>query len=695
MAYADLLDNEGIKSQYLCVIEPRRFVNSGWTNVSGTRYTIDFTYGEVTVVRVDNTVATQASSSTLSDGDWYFDDNVIYFDDSSTDPNSGTLITISYEIFLGTFDAHFNRDPLDSTSKVVYYSPLIVSSPAIKQSVSDGFFGIFPILSSSINLSAVTQELLVHLYDSSFNLAPIKIYHWLDTLITANVKLITQGLCGDINYNRDAISIVVFDSNKIYETDYRHSTDSFYDFSTFANLDPNFEARPIRKVYGVVDGFIPVNVDFVEVAPTTSDNRDWLCAKPASNLGSVSTTVLSSPSSTTTRTYLTSADGFRVGDSVWIDSNAGSGFDEFVLVTAVNKTGSHYIDHATITNVAANPDVVKRSYVGNVGIVKDGVFYQALYGRDYDEYNVSDVYGFSFTTTMESNLSLPSNLATVDLVFCRVYGNKNTATLGGPSFGSDSTETGNLTNPVVILYELIKNAGITESEINTSSFSSLEATVTREIGFAIPHNSTQEFGTYKDIFSEILASEIMRLSFDDNNLYKLSQAGPIGTIDKTVDESLIIVDSFNYYFNFQDVISTVIVQYQSREVSRKNTIGETSYLAVSSTSEVAKQLHQIDRQKTFTSLHFKSDDAQVLADRIKFYVGDRIGTIRFDTKNEFFNSEINDFFTVSTDRMPGYEYVSKTLRNQNGVMIDSEKSLNKITITLDDQKGIEDNSGSW
>lgn len=696
MAYADLLNKEGIKSQFLCVIEPRRFVNSGWSNVSGTRYTIAFTYGEPTIFKVDNAEATKASDTNLSDGDWYFESSVLYFDDGASDPNLDISICISYEIYVGTFDAHFNRDPLDANTKVVYYDPLITQSPTIKQSVSDGLFGIFPSLSSSISLSSVTQDLLVHLYDSSFNLAPLKLYHWLDELKTENVKLITKGLCSNVNYTRDLITIQVFDSNKIYDLDFRHASgESFYD-SRFNFLDPEFFARPVRKVYGVVDGFVPVNIGWATgSAVSTSNNRNWVCARTDTNLGNVETTVLSSPTSTTTRTYLTSADGFRVGDSVWIDSNAGSGFDEYPIVTLVNKTGSHYIEHDAITNVASNPDLVKRSCIGNVTIVKDGVTYQPLFNRDYQEYTNSTYYGFNFRTSMEANLGIPSVLLPKDLVYCRVYGNKNSNTIGGGSFGSDSADTGNLTNPAVIIYELIKSVGISEDEINTASFQALESSLTGQVGFAIPHKTGQDFPSIKNLINEILGSELLRLSFDDENKYKLSQASPIGTIDKTIEEDLILQDSFNYQFSYADVISNAIVEYNAREVSPQNIKGELVYLSVNSISQTAIELHSIEKQKTFKSLHFIEADAQSLADRLKYALGDRMGTLSFSSKNEFFNTELNDFFTISTDRMPGFSYERGTLRNINATVLGSDKSLNQITITLDDQKGIEDNSGSF
>ena len=702
MAYADLLSEEGIKSQYLCVLSPRRQVTGTWANPSGTLYTIGFDYGQITKLTLDGGTLTEASTSALSDGDWFYDTDTetLYFDDSSTNPNSSGYFVGTYELYLGTFDAHFNRNPLDSSSRVVYYEPLISKAPAILQSVSDSLFGFLPSQTSSIILSSVTQFFQRHVHDGSFNLASIKLYHWLDELVTANVKLVVDGLCGSLKYNDTVFEISIFDTNQIFDVEFRHASGvSFYAQSDFPNLDPNFQARPVRRVFGVVDGLVPTNIDYNNTAPTTSNNRTWACINPHTNLGSVSTTVLSSPTSTATRTYLTSANGFRLNDTVWIDSNAGSGSDEFVIVTAVNKTGDHYIEHASITNVASNPDVVKRSFVGSVNIVQNAVNYTALYGRDYTEYTdgSTQLAGFTFTSTMESNLGIPSTIDPSNTVYARVYGNTNQNTLGGPAFGSNSDDTGNLTNPIVIIYEILKTyLGLTESQLSTSSFTTLEASVSSQVGFSIPPQTGSNFPRFRDLLNELFQSELIKFSYDDQNTYKIEQTGPLGALDKSIEDDEILKDSFNYFYDYSDIISDVIIEYSRSEVNQRNEVGaQLSYLSVRSESTLAERLHLINKQKTFKSLHFLAADAQTLADRLRYALGDRRGMLDFLTKNRFFDTEVGDRIDVIREKIPGFEFEAGTDRTRSGSVVATSKTLNQISIELDDQKGIEDNSGSW
>lgn len=702
MAYADLLDNEGIKSQYLAIMKPRRVIDSAsWSLVSGTTYEQSFDFGEIIILTSDDSTLTLATSTALSDGDWYYDvDNENLLIDIGVNPNTKEIVG-TYEIYLGTFDAHFNKDPLDSSTRSVYYEPLIVQSPQINSSATDALFGFLPSLSTQISISNATQFLQRHIYESSWNRIDISLYHWLDELITDNVKLVSKGFCSSIRSNDNQISIRIFDNNEIFDSEYRNVAGlSFYAVSAFPNLDPFYESRPIRHVYGVVDGFIPVNIDYVAESPTTSDNRDWICINPETNLGSLSVNPLVSPSSTATRTYLSNAEGFRVGDTVWIDSASGSGFDEFPIVTAVNKSGNHYIEHLSITNVATSSDVVKRSFVGRVDIFRQSVKYTARYGRDYDEYTdgTNKVAGFSFNTSMESNTGITGTLDASDLVFARVYGNLNTETLSASGFGSDSTETGNLAQAIVVIYSIMKNhLGLTEADdLDTATFSSLQGSVSDEVGFAVPHNDDQNFPSFRSLLTELFQTALLKLFYNDDLKYSLVQTGPKGAVDKTIEDDEILKGTFSYGFDYKDIRSDIFVEYARKQVSDRNEkVGEGSFSAVKSTSTLAKRLHKIEKQRTFKSLHYASSEAQTLADRLRYALGDRQGRIVFETKNRFFDSELNDNIKISRSRMPGFSFDRNTLRDREAVVLSSKKSLDKISIELDDQKGIEDNSGSW
>lgn len=199
-----------------------------------------------------------------------------------------------------------------------------------------------------------------------------------------------------------------------------------------------------------------------------------------------------SPSSTTTRTYLDNAQGITVGDTVLINKTT----DESRIVTAVNYTGSDYIEHASLSSgAAANGDTVSRATTARVDIFQQGIKYTALYGRDYSEtVDANGAVKFTFVSGLETNLSLPSTLSPTDSLVCRVYGKQNNITLGGPAYGSNDSETGNITLLPSILLDILKRfAGVPESEINTSSFTTLSSDSDDRLGFAIPEQSVISF----------------------------------------------------------------------------------------------------------------------------------------------------------------------------------------------------------
>lgn len=703
MAYADLLDEEGINSQYLCVLRPRRLADTGsWSLVSATIYKQGFDYGYASAVTDDGTALTQASSAALSDGDWYFDfDAMEIYIDVSADPSTHDIV-ITYELYLGTFDAHFNRDPLDSASQVVYWEPIIVKSPLVQNTAEDSLFGFISTLSSQIRISNATQYLQRHIYDSSFNRADIALYHYLDELTADNVKLVSKGLCGNIQASDDEIGITVRDNYELFDREFRHTAgESFFGTTAFPNVDPSFDARTVRTVFGRVERFLPVNIDYEGATPTTSTNRIWICVNPETNLGSITASVPASPSSTTSRVYVDDADGFNVGDTIFIDKTV----DESVTVTAVNKTGDHYLDHTGHVSAApGSGDSVQRSFVGNITIVQNNTVYKPLFGRDYFEYTdgTNKVAGFRFADPgdpagdMETSLGM-STLDPVDLVFARVYGHTNQSSLGGGSFGGDSEQFGNLTQGVVQLWELLKTyLGLAESQLDTAAFTSLQSSVSDELGFAVPRLADDNFPPFREMVGDLARSLLLKIFIDDDGKFSIVQTGPQGSSEKSIADDEILKGTFSYSIDYKDVRSDIIVEYDGSEVSAQNQpVSELSAKSVRGTSTTATSLHLVSKQRTIKSLHLIESEAQVLANRLAYATGDRRGLLEWQTKNRFFDTELNDVITTSRTRMPGFEFDRTVERTRSAVVLSSSKSLDRISLSLDDQKGIEDNSGSW
>ena len=686
MAYSDLLSEEGINAQYLAVLRPARRVSS-WTLNAGSVYYSNFDYGYVYSVSINGVELTAGSSTTLSATQFYWDNDLqrLYVRKTdSTAPSGSDYIIVTYELFLGTFDAHWYRKPTDDTTTVVYFDPVISDVPEIKSNVKELLFGVLPTLSTSIKLINAEHVFEKHVYDSSFLNKEILIYHWLDDLSTDNIRLVQKGRMGDVTYNRGTISIRVFDNLNLFEKEFR-STQEFFNLTDYPSCDPAFVGKPVRTVYGVLDGFVPVNISYVRDNPTTSNNRTWIVRADGNLLNDVSTSVPASPVSTTTRTYVSSVVGLKVGDAVWIDKAS----DEYKIVTVV---GANYIEHSALSVAATTGDLVKRSSVGSIDIVQNGKRYSALYNRDYTvTTHATNALQFTFSTSLESNLSMPSTLSSADQVFCRVYGKQNNVTISGGSFGTNSSTYGNLCNIQVILFNVLKRyAGLSESDINLSSFSGL--TLTDEIGIAIPETVRGDYPKIKDVLTRILPTGLLRLYLDFDQKWKVSALAPISSTTKTITDEEIIVNSIDYSFDFGDVCSDFVVSYNHRESSET---GEANYSLVKSQSLNAKYLHSINKTFSQQSLHIDSSGAQTLANRLSYVLGDRQGEITLSTKNRFFDNIVGDDIAVTSTKLPGFDYDSETENSRNFRINQIDKSLRRVKIVLTDQKGAQDNSGSW
>jgi len=697
VTYSTLLQSEkAIKEGYLAVLIPRRRVTN-WAVYSGFVYSTSYDLGDIEKIEENGVELVEAFNTTLTAGQYYHDttNDVLYLRTlQSADPDT-VQIGVHYKIYVATTDAYFYSDPLDDTTSTVYYEPLIKDSPDIKSTTSDSLFGSLPVQTSNIKLINAEHLFERHIYESSFHKAIIKVYHWVDEILVDNLSLIYNGLMNDISYDTSEIQIKCVDRVDQFSEEYRNPDTSFFAISDFANLEPNMVGKPIRYVYGLVKGFVPVNVDYVSENQTTSDNRDYVVMAEQTGVGELSRPVAASPASTTTRTYLTFSEGFNIGDTVWFDRSVGT--DEYREITNINYL-SGYIEHDALTHGAmTSADSVKRGFVSRIEIIQDNITYLCYYNRDYTCSNAmaADTSGFSFSTSLEANIVLPRTLSPNDKILCTVYGRVNDLTANAITFGANDTELLIITNPIMVLYDILKSRiGIPESEINLTDFATVRtATATEAIGLSIPKNKSSNFPKYKDIILDILQTSLLRIFIDNNQKWTVAQFAPLGTVDKEIESDDIFMSTFSYDFNYGEIVSDIIIQYNRREAD--SVTGNEAFNNSTFSSDYAKYIHKVDKQKTLNSLHFRSDDADVLAERLSYALCDRIGTITFTTNRKFFDTKLNDVVTIGREKLPNYAYVEGTTRTVDGSIVDISKSLGKVTVRIEDQKGVQDNEGNW
>ncbi len=674
MPYSDLLEEEGIEANFLCVLKPSRR-QSSWALFSGAVYETDWQFGYAINVKVDGVAYAKAADENLNQEEWFYsnDDKKLYIRLTSNDnPNNVGFITVTYEMAVSTFDAHFQRIPDSAESAdnvVIYWDPVIAAPPNIKSTTKDITFGFMPTRSTTIRLTNAEHFIEQHLYDGSFNQKDIDIYHWLDEeLDFDNIKLVYRGKLSKPVYNDSTVSFSILDSVDEFDKEFRSDSVSgqdsaFFNTTDFPDLDPNFSARPIPYVYGVVDGFVPVNVDYKEEEPTTSDNRAWATRADGNNNHEVTGTVAAG--SSTTVINLVSAVGLKAKDSVWFDKAV----DEYRRIISVDYGANTITVAALVSGIPVASDTVKRGTIGYVDIRQNEVLYQAQYNRDWTEsVNANGTLLINLSTSIEANLSIPETLNASEDISCSVYGKKNDVTLGGSPFGAEDAKIGNLTALPVIMFDILVNfLGLSESVINTASFTSLLVDTDEAIGIQIPSDHNGDFPKFKQLLIDMLKTGFVKLYQNFDIEWEVQQTQPISTTSKEFDSDEILDKTIKYEFNYDDIDSDFIVEYAFNEKDQKGS-------RVTSSSDIAKFLHGVTTSRTEKSLHIFEEDAQLLADRLKFTYGDQQGNLTINLKNRVFDETIDSDLKINRVKLPGFSFDESIERERDFSIIDIDKA---------------------
>lgn len=705
MAYADLLQDDSAQQDFLVILRPRQRL-TGWVNTTGFEYKVTFEPSEfINSLTSDGVAMTEvAVGSTLSAGEFYFDkaNNEIHLRNQFSSDPSAEVTVVTFELFFAVNDSYFHKNPLDDSTEIVHFEAAVIQSPSIQQTMSDSLVGFLPVQRTSIRLANADRLFDSLVFSVSLNNSEIDIFHALrpkksspplPDLEVGNIKRVISGLTGNISWQEDQVNIEILSRVADFGVEYRNETgNSFFDSTTFSALDPSFEGSAIRQVYGRVDGFVPVNIEFEDESPTTSDNRDWVVKESDSpNENSVSRTV--QPGSTATSTILDDASGISSGD--FVEGNRAVGSDEYFEVLTVSY-GTNTITHAALGGGAlASGDTVNRDWVARVEIEQNQVRYKAFPRRDYTVATFSGgTAGFSFDSSMESNISLPNTLSPSDRVFVRVYGKRNDV-----GFGGDDTDLAGLFNPWVIAYDLLVNKlGLGASQVDTSTFTTLATGEGNDnrLGFAIPENSTDMFPTFKTLFQSLINTILFRVFLNNDDEWTVSRLSPGKTVSKTITDDELTIGTIKYDFDYKDIVSDVIVKYNKREVSP--TAGDVAPSSDTATaqSEVAKFLHEVNATREQESLHIEASDAQILANHLAFIFGERRGMVSIRTSDAtFFDTLIADVVRIRRNAIPGFSFNADTLRDRDLSVIETSASLDEIDLTMDDEKGVEDNSSSW
>lgn len=702
MSYTTELSNIKNISEALVVISPRVKLGT-WESMGGDIYRTPFNLGYVTKVFIE-TIGDFSDegevTSPVSDGSYGYDEEYIYVNSSISPVGLYSLAT--YEMNLSTTQFTFHRKPRDTASKVIDWNPVVTNIPVFTQANSDVLFGYTPIRSSNLTCKNDNGFFYKHCYDSSFNNAEIFIYHSpTRDLISSNIKTIFTGYVSGVSISGEDINFEVSDSLLLLEKNIFNG--SLKDFRSLDFLNLSFRiniedySKKIRRVFGIVDGLKPLNYDYGYPA-TTSNNRYWICKETCpvlSDNGHLDLIIDHTASNTATETYTTTTPKVNVGD--WLKFTHSVGGDKYGKVTAVDYVLKK-ITHASISRTISSGDTIYRPSVASVKVEdSNGTVYDLELGAHWNEFletgDLANGTGFQLVNNFEAAVGF--SVSPFDpgshKIFARVYG---PSTLPTGITVNTSNYGGVHSNGASIIYELILDAGISQSFIDLTSFNSAISN-SYDVGFAIPSTENGEIPTYKEIINKIQQSCFFNIQANDYNNFSCIGISTPGLLGAGVEVDDTDFYNVSYSHDYKDIYTHFNAAYNEQEVFADNDELQGS----PKKSEVnydAVYLHSKGYfPYTIDTLLYVEDQAEDYVAKLSSILGDRRGKLTVSLPINYIEKQIGDDITISRDALPGEEYLFGSSKQKTFKIVGISKTLTGIILTLDDNRGIEENSGSW
>lgn len=681
-------------------IRPRRRL-TGWT-VNGThgnvyqiawaeRYTVGV-YGESFSSATEEESLADCASS---DDSWFHDRdaNILYFNPASTG-NPNTLVTVvEWDMFFATEFLNWFRQPQNTAGEEAAWHGGLVRPPIPNQGNPDLLFGYSPIQVTEIQVQIADGLNQEHLYEWSLNGSQVRVWECIGELAAENISEIFTGVAGAHTVDSGVLGIAVSDPLKLMD---KLAYDKYFSTIDFPRLDLDYQGAPIRKLYGYLQTFLPVNIDF-DGTTATNVNRDWVVSQGSlADAATVSELVdYLSVSNDATHTKVANAWKFfgngGFGDKVIITDN---GTPKYTTVVAVDYlTG--IITHDSIgARTPIITDTVTRGFVSDIRIeVGLGAFNTLKFGRDWTEADFANgTRGFVLADNFEANFGGFTFDPSTQMVQVAAYGDKTLPKKldGIADFGALSEKAGAVANPVVILWDILRNQirGFRETvQLDEAAFEALVAEAEYVCGLAIPTTRGEDFPAWKDVVTGLLKTAIMRMHFKiDAGFSKLTLTQSAPTAGDGVDITEEEAQNIRFNFDYADTYSRFRVQMNGGELLLPT--------YQSSESKVAKFLHQVEKNYTLETLISHFLDLSTVLNRLNFILGERKGTASMLLPTKFIEQSIDDKVNLKTTRLPGFP-LSETINARAYKLQQHEKSSAGVRVILDDQKGIEDNAGSW
>jgi len=672
-----------------------------WLLYSGSIYYIPWTFSE----ELTEGYTLGASKDSLAVDEYIIENGFLYYRFSGA---PGFALPISFYIYLASSALYFHKVPTDSASGVTYFPSYVLRAPTFTQSIENLQDGFFEITASGLQINNADHWFNKYLHHHvSFNRRAINVWHMLGENEVNNVKPVFRGFSGDISYSENEIGIrTYFEVSELDKQilpdsfDFRYTESNSNIFPNTAQVEPTRKDIFINEVYGFCRNIPATNISYEKIE-TTSNNRTWgVCAggsgRDAIGIWKIAT-VKASPSSNVNNTFVVDASGIQIGDTVWFDK----GTTEYRQVINIDHL-NNIVSHASLSVACVGGDLIKVARVGQLTVVHEGISYLCMFKRDYNtpEPGASLKHtAIEFVSNFESNVGMPTPLSVNDLVLAEhVYGTMERATINAVPFGDLDNEYGTNSKSESLIYLMLRNAGINESDINTSTFTDLQSDIDNNFlcGFRNPTETAGEPVTFKEVITKLLISSTTFLYFDNDLKWSIGRLKPFSynsAIDTKADSNNIINGSLSILFKYSDIFSSTIVKHSFREIGIFEQRAQWERIEIQ--GDVAVLLHFAPKSKEIESYLLDRSQAGTLCGRMQSFYDHRRAIVSINGFFGFFQNVINSTIRIERDDMPGFDYVAGNLRTIDLKVVGIAKNSNGITLSLNDLKGIQQNPGDF
>jgi hypothetical protein len=744
MTYAENIVRDTAENEYFVLIKPRISTKDlSWTLYSGDTYQCSFPYGPVESVTypaipsmfddsgngVDYTLG--ADRNSLSTHQYYFDEDTktlyICWGVGAIPHTTATPVIITFCLYLSTKECLWYSDPTDSTTATVQWYGCIKQAPTLSMVSDLQNFGYFPFETTTLvcsNDKNIFQQLV---YSASFKRATVNCWHQCGTRDTDNIQSFLTGAIDDrVRYSPTQLELQISDLVLTLNDEMEMDT---FTVSNFSGLDPDYIGAPIRKVYGLVRGFVPVNVDYNAGSPTTSNNRKWVIGASETGWDSYSATITSSVDTTHFKISDADAKFFRRGDFVVIDKAT----DQYTTISTITKSGSDTtIGVADSLSGTVAGGTIKKSAVQAVYFYDDSAktVYLLKYDRDYTEtVHASGTFGITLRSTAEANAGAGTFNPSSDKIWIDVSGRQTMPTIGGVDFdNSKNTAATSISNEsgfrntygsfqrvAIVLYDFLKREfGLDETEIDTQSLLDLDAICQNEVAFAIPQQASGSMPTYKDVIDKLLLSCNSKLYFDSEGKVVVKPIVQISSADTSILKEEMFEGS--YELDFTDIaVANIKSDFRERypfpvetgsvtKILENYWADQDQYRDWDYSTHILHhyniQLHGITKVVDLETYLAEYNGATAFRwinrDPIfRIYYFQRIytnrsGKLSFSSRNLLSQNFLGDSVEVTRDDLPGFAPGADNSRNFSVTKL--EKNEGSVSTTLDDQKGVQEDT---